>query len=99
MRGHSTDTCPCNNDAFGNGPCRECRAEFDRRRAQREQDHARGIGTRVVNPCPKCGKRSLALLTLEQRQAQPDATMIVCHPLLGGCNHGFSIDEAINNVA
>lgn len=44
-------------------------------------------------PCPKCGVHAVVLLTPEQRLAQPDDTTHVCHPLLGGCNHGFTDDR------
>lgn len=40
--------------------------------------------------CPLCGKRAIVELTPEQRLAQPDDTTHVCHPALGGCNHGFT---------
>lgn len=40
--------------------------------------------------CPQCGARAVVELTPEQRLAQPDDTTHVCHPALGGCNHGFT---------
>src|SRR6266566_7200231 len=43
--------------------------------------------------CPLCGKRAIVELTPEQRLAQPDDTTHVCHPALGGCNHGFTDDR------
>jgi hypothetical protein len=43
--------------------------------------------------CPKCGKRAIVELTPAQRLAQPDDTTHVCHPGLGGCNHGFTDDR------
>jgi len=44
-------------------------------------------------PCPRCGVRAIVELTPAQRLAQPDDTTHVCHPLLGGCNHGFTDDR------
>jgi hypothetical protein len=41
-------------------------------------------------PCPRCGVPAIVELTPAQRLAQPDDTTHVCHPLLGGCNHGFT---------
>lgn len=43
--------------------------------------------------CPKCGAHAIVLLTPAQRFAQPDDTTHVCHPTLGGCNHGFTDDR------
>jgi len=40
--------------------------------------------------CPRCGADAVVELTPAQRLAQPDDTTHVCHPLLGGCNHGFT---------
>ena len=40
--------------------------------------------------CPMCEAHAIVALTPEQRLAQPDDTTHVCHPLLGGCNHGFT---------
>ena len=40
--------------------------------------------------CPLCGQRTIVELTPAQRLAQPDDTTHVCHPALGGCNHGFT---------
>jgi hypothetical protein len=40
--------------------------------------------------CPECGVRAIVELTPEQQLAQPDDTTHVCHPALGGCNHGFT---------
>lgn len=41
--------------------------------------------------CPLCGVIAVLPLDLATRQAQPDATNAVCHPMLGGCNHGFEL--------
>ena len=40
--------------------------------------------------CKLCGAEAIVELTPEQRLAQPDDTTHVCHPALGGCNHGFT---------
>lgn len=34
---HDPDSCPCNADVFGEGPCRDCRRVFDARRVQQEE--------------------------------------------------------------
>lgn len=41
--------------------------------------------------CPACGVRAIVALSPAQRLAQPDDTSHVCHPALGGCNHGFTL--------
>jgi hypothetical protein len=41
--------------------------------------------------CPICGVRAVVPLTKELRAQQPDATTHVCHPAIGGCNHGFEL--------
>lgn len=54
---------------------------------------AKSVLVQVLNPlcdCPLCGKHAIVELTPEQRLAQPDDTTHVCHPTLGGCNHGFT---------
>lgn len=43
-----------------------------------------------LSDCPSCTARAIVLLTPRQRLAQPDDTTHVCHPLLGGCNQGFT---------
>lgn len=43
--------------------------------------------------CPRCSARAIVELTPRQRLEQPDDTTHVCHPLLGGCNHGFTDDR------
>lgn len=40
--------------------------------------------------CSKCGAAALIKLPDEVRAEQPDDTTHVCHPMAGGCNHGFS---------
>lgn len=39
--------------------------------------------------CPLCGGWAVVPLTPKQLAAQPDETTHVCHPVFGGCNHGF----------
>lgn len=39
--------------------------------------------------CPMCGYIAVLALPASLREIQPDATTHVCHPALGGCNHGF----------
>lgn len=41
--------------------------------------------------CPTCDARAVLPLDAATRAAQPDATTHVCHPVLDGCNGGFSI--------
>lgn len=41
--------------------------------------------------CTLCEVRAVLPLDPGTRMAQPDATTHVCHPVLGGCNHGFTI--------
>jgi hypothetical protein len=41
--------------------------------------------------CAICQAVAVLPLNPETRMAQPDATTHVCHPVLGGCNHGFTV--------
>lgn len=41
-------------------------------------------------PCSKCGERAIIKLEGKLLAEQTDGTTHVCHPLAGGCNHGFS---------
>jgi hypothetical protein len=41
-------------------------------------------------PCPLCGKIAVVALPPPIIAKQPDDTTAVCHPSLGGCNHGFA---------
>lgn len=50
------------------------------------------VDARDVLACPLCGERAVMRLTQDQLKAQPDDTTLVCHPALGGCNHGFAVD-------
>jgi Zn ribbon nucleic-acid-binding protein len=40
--------------------------------------------------CPRCGVGAVLPLDAHKRAQQPDGTTHVCHPLIGGCNHGFT---------
>lgn len=40
--------------------------------------------------CSLCGAVAVVPLSPSQVAAQPDDTTHVCHPGLGGCNHGFA---------
>lgn len=41
-------------------------------------------------PCKMCGAHAVIRLPPAVRAEQPDDTTHVCHPVAGGCNHGFS---------
>lgn len=41
--------------------------------------------------CPTCGHWAVLPLNTKTRLAQPDETTHVCHPVLGGCNGGFTV--------
>jgi hypothetical protein len=45
--------------------------------------------------CSACGKYAVLPLDRETRIAQPDATH-VCHPVLDGCNQGFTVYAEVN---
>lgn len=44
---------------------------------------------RAADSCPSCGARAVVPLTEKQGADQKDGTTHVCHPTIGGCNHGF----------
>lgn len=48
--------------------------------------------------CPSCGARAIVALTPSQRLDQSDNTTHVCHPTLGGCNHGWA-DDRLDDTA
>lgn len=57
--------------------------------------HAKGETTHttpLTQPCPLCGVRAVCPLPPALLAEQPDETTHVCHPSLGGCNHGFALD-------
>lgn len=41
--------------------------------------------------CPMCKKFAVVNLAPHLLARQPDDTTHICHPALGGCNHGFSV--------
>jgi hypothetical protein len=45
----------------------------------------------VARPCPSCRTRAVLPLDAATRAKQNDATTHVCHPVLGGCNQGFTV--------
>jgi hypothetical protein len=45
--------------------------------------------------CGMCGVNAVVPLTPGQLASQPDSTTHVCHPALGGCNHGFELTENV----
>lgn len=49
------------------------------------------IGKDEAVRCQLCGAQAVVALTPEQIREQPDDTTHVCHPGLGGCNHGFAV--------
>lgn len=40
-------------------------------------------------PCPMCQRVALVRLPQSLLAFETDGTNVVCHPALGGCNHGF----------
>ena len=44
--------------------------------------------------CPKCGELAVVNLPPHELAKQKDGTTHVCHPALGGCNHGFEVSHA-----
>jgi hypothetical protein len=46
----------------------------------------------IVATCPKCGKRAVIRLRGAALAEQTDGTTHVCHPSVGGCNHGFALE-------
>lgn len=48
--------------------------------------------SRVLCACPKCGTLAIVELPAVLRAAQLDGTTHVCHPAVGGCNHGFALE-------
>lgn len=51
---------------------------------------------REVDVCTLCKVRAVVALTAKQLFEQPDDTTHVCHPSLGGCNHGFTAARAVD---
>lgn len=46
----------------------------------------------VTGTCPICGVRAIVPLPPCIAAEQHDGTTHVCHPGIGGCNHGFADD-------
>lgn len=53
---------------------------------------ARYVSTTIAGACPMCGRAAVVELPAAIRAEQPDDTTHVCHPLAGGCNHGFALE-------
>ena len=59
----------------------------------------------VSHKCPLCGHFAVVRLPEALQALQPDDTTHVCHPSIGGCNHGFALASltspgaTANNVA
>lgn len=48
--------------------------------------------SRVESKCMMCGAGAVVKLPRGIAQEQHDGTTHVCHPSVGGCNHGFTRD-------
>lgn len=58
----------------------------------------RFVSATLERRCPACGRRwSIVELPPSLRAAQPDDTTHVCHPLAGGCNHGFALEMVVRS--
>jgi hypothetical protein len=53
----------------------------------------RGVEAVAPVKCPMCGRLAVLPLTAALLKFQPDDTTHVCHPDIGGCNHGFAVDK------
>lgn len=50
------------------------------------------FASRIIASCNLCGTNlSVVELPAAVLAEQPDDTTHVCHPLLGGCNHGYAL--------
>ena len=49
--------------------------------------------SRLANACPKCGNVAIVELHAKLLAKQRDGTTHVCHPAMGGCNHGFEVTK------
>lgn len=45
----------------------------------------------LPDACPLCGKVRIVVLPPPEAAKQTDGTTHVCHPSIGGCNHGFEM--------
>lgn len=59
---------------------------------------AHSLSRKAAKKCPLCGAKAVVALPAAILAEQPDATTHVCHPLLGGCNHGFEQTVTITEV-
>ncbi len=48
--------------------------------------------SRVESRCAMCGADAVVKLPARIARDQHDGTTHVCHPSVGGCNHGFTRD-------
>jgi len=48
--------------------------------------------SRVEAICPFCHRNAVVRLPARIAAQQTDGTTHVCHPIAGGCNHGFARD-------
>lgn len=54
----------------------------------------RHVSVVLPKACPMCGVAAVVELPAPILAEQPDETTHVCHPMAGGCNHGFARDDA-----
>lgn len=74
------------------GPCDRHRGHIGAHRV----DHPRPTIEMFDPPighCPLCGHLAICELPPVLLAKQTDGTTLVCHPLHGGCNHGFARDD------
>lgn len=45
----------------------------------------------IARKCPMCSKIAVVNLAPHLLVKQFDCTTYICHPVLGGCNHGFAL--------
>ena len=45
-----------------------------------------------LRECPECKAMAVVPLPPVLVRCQPDDTRLVCHPTLGGCNQGFTLE-------
>jgi len=46
----------------------------------------------VSHKCPRCRQAAVVRLPEALIALQPDDSTHICHPIVGGCNHGFALD-------
>jgi hypothetical protein len=68
-------------------------------KAAERKAFAKGGGVWVLPPeaerraCPFCLTRTVVPLPPSILEIQTDGTTHVCHPSIGGCNHGFAVGK------